>query len=91
MTFFHKLFSTYFYMVSKITYVNNLKRIQKQFNFIIITFDIGIAYVSLYISAYHDKCLCYKLHISCLSKQGLCFRNNVCISTYMVSVYAISA
>jgi hypothetical protein len=30
-----------------------------------------IAYGSLYISTYHNKCLCYKLQISCLPKQGL--------------------
>ena len=53
-----------------LTYVNNLYHIQKQFNFIL-SFSIKITYVSLYVSAYHDMCLCFKLHISCLSKHAL--------------------
>jgi len=39
-------------------------------NNLILSFAIEITYVSLYISAYHDKRWCYKLQISCLAKQG---------------------
>jgi hypothetical protein len=45
-----------------------LMRIQKQFN-LISSNAIKIAYVSLYISAYRDKSLCYKLQTNYLSKQ----------------------
>jgi len=41
-----------------------------QFDFVL-SFAIKIVDVSLYINAKHDKYLCYKLQISCLSKQFL--------------------
>jgi len=66
---FQKLFSAYFHNFSNIAYKNNLAHMQKQYNFILF-FSIEIAYVSLYISSYHDNSMCHKLQISCLSKQA---------------------
>jgi hypothetical protein len=42
-------------------------------NNLILFVAIEIAYVSLFISDYHDKCLSYKLKISCLSKHCMDF------------------
>jgi len=67
---FHMLFQTYFHKFFDLAYKSNLEHLQKEFN-VIISFAINIAYASLYRSAYHDKHLCYKLQIRCLSKQAL--------------------
>jgi len=66
----YKTVYEYYYKLFLIAYKNNLYHIQKQFN-IILSLAIKIAYASLYISAYYDKHMCYRLQISCLSKQAL--------------------
>jgi len=65
---FHKFVSTYFHKLSNRTY----KQLIACTITINIIFAIKIAYANLYISAYHDKCLCYyELQTSSLSKQAL--------------------
>jgi len=56
----HNLFSAYFHKLSWIAYTKT-----------IYLYFISCYRNTLYTSAYHDKRLCYKLQISCLSKQPL--------------------
>jgi hypothetical protein len=68
MAIFISFYSTYFRKFSSRQLITYTKTIVRYLSLV-----LKIAYASLYISAYLDKCLCYKLQISCLSKQALSF------------------
>lgn len=62
MPLFIGCFHLFFHKFSNIAYENNLQLLWKKFNYFVFCYKNN-----LYISAYHDKCLYYKLQMS-LSK-----------------------